>query len=129
MSQKQYIEVPELEDSSAFGYSQCLRLGNNLYIAGQCGLGPDHEIVSPDFDAQARRALDRISFALRAAGGTMDDITEMTVFVTDIRYGRMFTGLRREYFEPPYPTSAVIGVHALIPMGALVEVQARAVLS
>jgi enamine deaminase RidA (YjgF/YER057c/UK114 family) len=128
-SAKKFVSVPELEDSSMFGYSQCLTLGDNIYVAGQCGLGPDHEIVSPEFEPQARAAIERVRAGLEAAGGSLDDVVAMTVFVTDIRYGREFTKLRREYFREPYPTSALIGVSALMPLGALIEIQVRAVKS
>lgn len=128
-SAKKFVQVDGLEDTSEFGYSQCLTLGNSIYVAGQCGLGPDHEIVSPEFEPQARAALERIRTALEAAGGSLDDVMAMTVFVTDIRNGRIFTALRREYFKEPYPTSALIGVSQLMPRGALIEVQVTAVRS
>ena len=55
MSIKEIVPVPELEDSAQFGYSQCVRAGNLVFLAGQCGLGDDHEIVSSDFAEQAQR--------------------------------------------------------------------------
>ncbi len=125
---KQIVPVPDLEDSTAFGYSQCVRSGNLVFLAGQCGLGDDHEIVSPDFTEQARQALARTETALRAAGGTKSDIVSMTVFITDTRLGRQFTSLRREFFGSGFPASALICVHSLMPVGALIEIQATAVL-
>jgi 2-iminobutanoate/2-iminopropanoate deaminase len=125
---KEIVPVPELEDSSPFAYSQCVRSGRMVFLAGQCGLGDDHEIVSPDFEAQARRALERMDLAVRAAGGTRADIVTMTVFITDTRQGRLFTGLRREFFGDQFPASALVGVSSLMPVGALIEIQAIAVL-
>ena len=125
---KEIVPVAGLEDSEPYGYSQCVREGPFVYLAGQCGLGMNHEVVSDDFAEQAKAALDRIKTALEAAGGRLDDIVTMTVFITDTRLGRVFTSLRREYFPGRYPASALIGVDALMPEGAMIEIQATAVL-
>ncbi len=99
--------------ASQFGYSQCVRAGNLVFLAGQCGLGDDHEIVSNDFVEQAKRALERIETALHAAGGTLSDIVSMTVYITDTRQGRLFTSLRRELFRDHFPASALIEIQAI----------------
>ena len=127
LTAKQVVPVPGLEDTQAFGYSQCVRVGPLVYLAGQCGLGPDHEVVSLDFVDQARAALDRVRTAVQAAGGSLSDIVSMTVFITDTRLGREFTSLRREYFGKDYPASALIGVSSLMVPHALIEIQACAV--
>ena len=44
-----------------------------------------------EFEPQARAALDRVRAAVEAAGGTLDDVVAMTVFITDTRFGRVFT--------------------------------------
>lgn len=129
LSPKQVVPVATLEDATAYGYSQCVRVGPFVYVAGQCGLGLDHQIVSPEFEPQARAALDRVRDAVEAAGGTIDDIVSMTVFITDTSLGRVFTSLRREYFGSRFPTSALIGVSALMAPGAMIEIQATAVLT
>ena len=125
---KQAVSVDALEDATAFGYSQCVRVGPMVYVAGQCGLGTDHDVVSMEFEPQARAALDRVRTAIEAAGGGLDDVVAMTVFITDTRFGRVFTSLRREYFSQPYPTSALIGVSSLMVPGAMIEIQATAVI-
>lgn len=127
-ARKEIVPVDGLEDAERFGYSQCVRVGPVLYLAGQCGLGLDHEVVSDDFAEQARAALDRIKTAVEAAGGTIADIVTMTVFITDTGLGRVFTSLRREYFGDRFPASALIGVNALMVKGAMIEIQATAVL-
>lgn len=127
-ARKEVISVPALEDATPYGYSQCVRVGQLVFIAGQCGLGTDHEIVSPEFEPQARAALDRVQRAVEAAGGTLSDIVAMTVFITDTRFGRIFTSMRKDYFGTDLPTSALIGVSNLMIPGAMIEVQAIAVL-
>lgn len=126
---KQIVPVDRLEDAGRYGYSQCVRVGPFVYVAGQCGLGTDHRIVSPDFEDQARAALDRVRAAVEAAGGGLDDIIAMTVFITDTSLGRVFTSLRRDYFGDRFPTSALIGVSALMVPGAMIEIQATAVIT
>lgn len=129
LPEKTIVPVPSLEDSERFGYSQCVKVGPFVYLAGQCGLGTDHEVVSDDFAEQAKAALDRVRDAVEAAGGSIDDIVTMTVFITDTSYGRVFTSLRRDYFNGRYPASALIGVDKLMPRGAMIEIQATAVLT
>lgn len=127
LSARRVVRVPGLEDTSEFGYSQCVRVGPFVYVAGQCGLGTDHQVVSLDFTEQSRAALDRVRAAVEAAGGSLADIVSMTVFITDTRLGREFTALRREYFGTDHPTSALIGVSSLMVPHALIEIQACAV--
>ena len=65
---------------------------------------------------------------LAAAGGTLDNLVTMTVFITDIRYGDEFVRLRGEILRRDFPASALIGVSQLANPEALVEIQAIAVL-
>lgn len=124
---KHSVDVPSLEDSASHGYSQCVRTGRLVFIAGQCGRGTGPGVVSTEFEPQARAAIERVRAAVEAAGGTLADITAVTVFLTDIRLGPEFNRIRRDYFTQPYPTSALIGVSALMPPGGLIEIQAIAV--
>lgn len=126
---KQIVPVADLEDASVYGYSQCVRVGPFVYLAGQCGLGTDHRVVSPEFEPQAHAALERVRSAVEAAGGTIHDIVTMTVFITDTDLGRIFTSLRREFFGHDFPASALIGVSTLMVPGAMIEIQATAIIS
>lgn len=121
-------QVAELEDTTVYGYSAYVRRQNLVFLAGQCGLNDQHEVVSGDFAEQARRCFERVQIAVEAAGGRLSDIVSMTVYITDARYGRVFTDIRREYFSEPYPASALVAVTQLMPLGAFVEVQPIAVI-
>lgn len=116
------IPTPELGDPSEFGYSNCVRAGKLIFLAGQ------YDSEGGDFAEQSRRVLERVIHAVGAAGGTKDDIVTMTVYMLDVRKGRIFTEIRREMFERDFPASTVVGVAQLMPADALVEVQAIAVL-
>jgi enamine deaminase RidA (YjgF/YER057c/UK114 family) len=125
---KEIVSVPGLEDPRKLGYSQCVRVGDLVFVAGQCGQAPDEELVSLDFEPQARRALERVQAAVEAAGGSIHDIVSMTIFITDARFGPIFSEMRRDFFGDRHPACALIVVSALMPLGALVEVQALAML-
>jgi enamine deaminase RidA (YjgF/YER057c/UK114 family) len=69
-----------------------------------------------------------MSEIMAEAGGSLDDVVTMTVFITDSRYGDEFIELRKGYFQRGYPASALIGVESLARPQMLVEVQGVAVI-
>ena len=76
-----------------------------------------------------RRCVERIHQTLAKAGGKLDDIVTMTVFITDMANGTRFTQLRKEFFKQDhYPASALIGIKELARPEMMVEIQAIAVL-
>ncbi len=124
---KQIIRPASLNDPSARGYSHGVRSGNLLFLAGHTGTAPG--MSEPvDLETQMRRAFGNIQAILQEAGGSLDDITTMTVYMTDIRFADRFTQLRAEILGRDYPASALIGVQRLVPPDALFEIQAIAVL-
>ena len=126
---KQIIEVPGLPDPSATrAYSLGVRAGNLLFLAGQLGHDTEPQSGVGRFEAQTRRVFDRMQAILEAAGGTLDNLVTMTVFVTDIRYGDEFVRLRGEILGRDFPASALIGVSQLANPDALIEIQATAAL-
>jgi enamine deaminase RidA (YjgF/YER057c/UK114 family) len=80
------------------------------------------------FEAQTRRAFARMQMILEAAGGSLDNLVTMTVFITDIRFGDEFVRLRGEILKRDFPASALIGVSHLANTEALLEIQAVAAL-
>ena len=76
-----------------------------------------------------RLSFERIRRTLEKAGGKLDDIVTMTVFITDMANGTRFTQLRKEFFqEGRYPASALIGIKELARPEMMVEIQAVAVI-
>jgi enamine deaminase RidA (YjgF/YER057c/UK114 family) len=126
---KQIIRPPGLPDPSATrAYSHGVRAGNLLCLAGQTGTDAVPQPGVSRFELQTRRAFARMQSILEAAGGSLDNLVTMTVFITDIRYGDEFVRLRGEILQRDYPASALIGVSQLANPEALVEIQALAVL-
>ncbi len=105
-------------------YSQAAAHGDTVYLSGQIPLVPETmELVEGDIEAQVRRVFDNLSAVCEAAGGTLDDIVKLTVFLTDMANFPVVNAVMGEYFTEPYPARAAIGV-ASLPRGAEVEVDA-----
>ena len=109
-------------------YSQAVRAGDTVYFSGQIPLDPaTGEIVAGDITAQARRAFDNLKAVAIAAGGTLDDIVRVGLYVTDLGEFAQVNAVMAEYFKAPYPARSTIEVPAL-PKGARFEVDAVMVL-
>ena len=99
-----------------------------IYLAGVGATTDDTgKSLAGDFDGQVRATFERIRATLARAGGTLDDIVTMTVFIKDMQYGTHFTQLRKEFFTQGFPCSALIGIDSLARAEMMVEVQAVAV--
>lgn len=110
-------------------YSQAVRAGDTVYFSGQIPLDPaSGEIVAGDITAQARRAFDNLKAVAEAAGGSLDDIVRVGLYVTDLGEFAQVNAVMAEYFEAPFPARSTIEVPAL-PKGARFEVDAVMVLS
>ena len=126
MAHKEVVDVPELGDSTRWSYEQCIRTGNWVSVAGQTGVNEEYSPVSHEFEPQVRQAFDNVEYALEAAGGGLEDITHMTVFLTDMRHVEDFVKLRGERLGDDLATSSLIGVDQLALPPLLVEIESRA---
>lgn len=110
---------------SAIGtYSQAVMSGNMVYISGQIPLDPTTmEIVDGDMDAHIRRVFDSLSAIAAAAGGSLDQVVRLTIYLTDLNHFPLVNEVMAEYFSEPYPARAAVGVAAL-PKGVPVEMDA-----
>jgi enamine deaminase RidA (YjgF/YER057c/UK114 family) len=109
------------------------RDGRLLFIAGQAGWETDTPGSPPGFVDQFTRALDKIITVVRAAGGRPTDVVRMTAYVTDLaawRAGKKSLGEAwRARFGKYYPAMALVEVKGLVDRGALVEIEATAVIA
>ena len=109
-------------------YSQATRAGGTVFFSGQIPLDPaTGNVVEGGIDAQARRAFDNLKAVAEAAGGTMDDIVRVGLYLTDLGQFAAVNAVMGEYFAQPYPARSTIEVPAL-PKGAAFEVDALMVL-
>jgi reactive intermediate/imine deaminase len=105
-------------------YSQAVRTGNLVFLSGQIPLDPaTMELVSGDFEARARQVFENLRAVAEAAGGTLDQVVKLTVFLTDLDNFATVNRVMEDYFEQPFPARAALGVAAL-PKGADVEADA-----
>jgi reactive intermediate/imine deaminase len=105
-------------------YSQAVRTGGLVFLSGQIPLGPGaSEIVKGDFEARARRVFENLKAVAEAAGGELDQIVKLTLYLTDLGNFATVNKVMAEYFSQPYPARAAVGVAAL-PKGADVEAEA-----
>ena len=105
-------------------YSQAVRKGDTVYLSGQIPLDPGTGLlVEGDIDAQARRAFDNLRAVCEAAGGSLDDVVRLGLYLTDLGQFAAVNAVMADYFDAPYPARSTIGV-ASLPRGAQFEVDA-----
>jgi enamine deaminase RidA (YjgF/YER057c/UK114 family) len=124
------VPTPGVLPYEPFGFTNCVRWGDALYLSGIAALTADGQVVGAgDIEAQTIKTYENIGAILRAAGVGLDRIVQMTSFVVDLpRNGRGYVDARKRILTAPTYTSAVIGVSALMIPGLLLEVQCIAAL-
>lgn len=107
-------------------FSQAVRDGDTVYVSGQGPIDPaTDEIVDGDVRAQTERTLANVDAVLRAAGGSLDDVVKVTVFLTDMATYDAVNEVYAEYFTPPYPARSAVEVADLpVDIGVEIEVVA-----
>lgn len=102
-------------------YSQAVKVADVVYLSGQIPLVPETmEVIEGDFAIQVRRVFDNLSAVAEAAGGRLQDVAKLNIFLTDLSYFATVNEIMADYFEQPYPARAAIGV-ASLPKGVGVE--------
>ncbi|MDH5516267.1 MAG: RidA family protein [Gammaproteobacteria bacterium] len=105
-------------------YSQAVKVGNTVYMSGQIPLVPETmEMVEGNIEAEIRRVFDNLTAVAEAAGGSLQDVAKLNVFLTDLTNFAMVNDVMADYFQQPYPARAAIGV-AQLPKNAAVEMDA-----
>ncbi len=125
---REYFKGTAEEDRA---YSRAIKTsgGTTVYLAGVgATTDADGKSLGGDFEGQVRATFERIRANLARAGGDLEDIVTMTVFIKDMQYGTHFTQIRKEYFTGGYPCSALIGIDSLARAEMMVEIQAIAVI-
>lgn len=120
---KQVIRT--LQAPKAIGtYSQAIKAGNFVFLSGQIPLVPETmELVGEDIAAQIRQVFVNLKAVAEAAGGTMDNIVKLTIFMIDLSDFSLVNEIMSEYFQEPYPARATVQVSKL-PKNVKVEMDA-----
>ena len=105
-------------------YSQAVQRGGMVFLSGQIPLDPSTGLlVEGDIEAQARRAFDNLRAVCEAAGGSLDDVVRLGLYLTDLGQFAIVNQVMADYFAAPFPARSTIGV-ASLPRGAEFEVDA-----
>lgn len=105
-------------------YSQAVKLDGLVFLSGQIPLDPDSmEIVEGGIEAQITRVFENLSAVCEAAGGSLNDIVKLSIFLTDLGNFPQVNTIMGQFFSKPYPARAAVEVSAL-PKGVDVEMDA-----
>lgn len=108
---------------SAIGtYSQAVKVNNTVYLSGQIPLVPETmEIVSEDFTEQTQQVFKNIVAVCEAAGGNINDLVKVNIFLQDLANFATVNEIMSQYFQQPYPARAAVQV-ARLPKDVAIEI-------
>ncbi|HHU93661.1 MAG TPA: RidA family protein [Alcaligenaceae bacterium] len=107
-------------------YSQAVAVtgGKTVYVSGQIGLDPKTgELVSDNFEAQVRQCFDNLTAVIAAAGGSLENVVKLNLFLTDLSKFASVNAIMAEVMPEPYSARSTLGV-ASLPKNAQFEVEA-----
>ncbi|MGA1206957.1 MAG: RidA family protein [Gammaproteobacteria bacterium] len=103
-------------------YSQAVKVGQTTYLSGQIPLIPETmALVEGDIEAEIRQAFSNLRAVCEAAGGSLNQLVKLNVYLTDLSHFPVVNAVMEDLFDAPYPARAALGVAAL-PRNARVEV-------
>ena len=109
-------------------YSHAWKVDKTIYVAGQLATDTAGQLVGlNDIRAQTRQAFENLTAVLEAAGASMRDVVKTTVFITDMRHREGYSEVRQQFYTSDPPASTLVQVVALAEPGALIEIEAIAV--
>jgi reactive intermediate/imine deaminase len=108
---------------SAIGtYSQAVKVNNTVYLSGQIPLVPaSMEVISDDFTEQTHQVFKNIVAVCEAAGGNINDMVKVNIFMIDLANFAIVNEVMSQYFEQPYPARAAVQVSRL-PKDVKIEI-------
>ena len=107
-------------------YSQAIRAGNLVFVAGQLGADPTSGELADGVAAQAERVLLNLTAVLDAAGSSLDRVVKTTIFLSDMANFATVNEAYARHFPSPYPARSTVAVREL-PRGGLVEIECIAI--
>jgi reactive intermediate/imine deaminase len=112
-------------------FSQAIEIeakGKLVFISGMTARRADGTIAGiGDIEAQTRQVCENIKAAVEAAGGTLEDVCRVDVFVRNIEHFERIHKVRKEYFGSPPPASTMVEVTKMVSPDYLIEINAIAV--
>lgn len=127
MNKKQVIQT-KAAPLPIGAYSQAIKVDNTVYLAGIIPLDPETAtIVSTNMVAQVEQVFKNLIAIVEAAGGSLDNLVKLTVYLTDLTHFSLVNTAMTKYFTEPYPARTTIGV-ASLPKDAAIEIEGILVL-
>lgn len=123
---KQRVLAPTVREPPPKRWSNCLRVGDVVYVAGITARGDDGETVVGEEYEQSMLIFTKMRDLLAAAGGVMDDVVKLTIFVTRVEHKAEVWRAREQFFTGDFPTCSLVEVSALVKPEMLVEIEAVA---
>jgi 2-iminobutanoate/2-iminopropanoate deaminase len=125
----EYLAGP-FEKNLAYSSATITRGGKVVWLAGTVGLKDENgKDISNDFEAQVRFIFAKLDKTLKEAGGSLQNMVEMTVYITDVANGASFANIRKEFFPSGnYPASSLVTISHLAFPGMAVEISGTAVI-
>ena len=108
-------------------YSQAIRVGNTVWLAGQVGWDENNQIVE-GFEAQTRLAFQNLQQVLEESGASLEDVVELVTYHVNVEDLMRFAEIKSEFFPKHYPPWTVVGVKSLALPDLLIEIKATAVI-
>jgi reactive intermediate/imine deaminase len=129
---KEQVRTDKIREPSGH-FSQAIAIeakGKLVFISGMTSRRPDGSIAGiGDIEAQTRQVCENIKSAVEAAGGTMDDICRVDVYVRNMEHFDRIHKVRREYFKGAPPASTMVEVTKMVSPDYLIEINAIAVVA
>jgi reactive intermediate/imine deaminase len=119
---RQYIST-DRAPAAIGAYSQAVQAGRTVYLSGQIGLDPQGQALVNGIEAQIEQVFGNLAAVAKAAGGSLEHIVKLNVYLTDLAHFAKVNEAMTRHFSQPYPARAAVGVKEL-PRGALVEADA-----
>lgn len=124
MPTKRRISNSNVPEPPPETWSNCLVLGDQVFIAGMTSRTGSTVVGGSSMYEQARAIFTKINHLMESAGGQMDDIVKVVIYVTDIERREEVWQARREFFSGDFPVSTLVQVSALATPELLVEIEA-----
>ena len=123
------ISSPHVREPKSETWSNCKIYGNHVYISGMTAHDLAGNVVGDGsmYD-QSKRTFEKIKNLVEAAGGTMNDVIKVNIYVTDITEREEAWRARAEFFTGNFPASTLVEVSALATPELKVEIEAQAFL-
>ena len=128
-AKKERITTNSVAEPKPKLWSNCLRVADTVYVAGLTARADDGVTIrgANEYE-QTQEIYKKIHAYLNAAGGNMNDIVQMIIYVTNMKNNKLVWQAREEFLEGDFPTCALVEVSALATPEILVEISATAIL-